>query len=483
MGTPLTLSATASSGLAVNFTSITPGICTVSDGKATFVASGTCSIDANQPGDSTYAAATQVARGFTVTGVAQTITFATIPAQKVGTPLTLSATASSGLAVNFTSTTPGICTLSGATATFVASGTCSIDANQPGNSTYAAAAQVVRSFAVSGGAPAGIAQTITFATIPAQKVGTPLTLSATASSGLAVSFTSTTPGICTVSGTTATFVASGACSIDANQPGNSTYAAAAQVVRSFTVTGVAQTITFATIPAQKVGTPLMLSATASSGLSVSFTSTTPGICTVSGTTATFVASGTCSIDASQPGNSTYAAAAQVVRSFTVTGVAQTITFATIPAQKVGTPLMLSATASSGLAVSFTSTTPGICTLSGATATFVASGTCSIDANQPGNSTYAAAAQVVRSFTVTGVAQTITFATIPAQKVGTPLTLSATASSGLAVSFTSTTPGVCTVSGTTATFVASGTCSIDANQPGNSTYAAAAQVVRSFAVKE
>jgi hypothetical protein len=66
-------------------------------------------------------------------------------------------------------------------------------------------------------------------------------------------------------------------------------------------------------------------------------------------------------------------------------------------------------------------------------------------------------------------------------VGTPLTLSATASSGLAVSFTSTTTSVCTVSGTTATFVASGTCTIDANQAGNSAYAAAPQLQQSFTV--
>jgi hypothetical protein len=66
-------------------------------------------------------------------------------------------------------------------------------------------------------------------------------------------------------------------------------------------------------------------------------------------------------------------------------------------------------------------------------------------------------------------------------VGTPLTLSATATSGLAVSFTSTTTGICTISGTTATFIASGTCTIDANQAGNSTYAAATMVPQSFQV--
>jgi sugar lactone lactonase YvrE len=81
-------------------------------------------------------------------------------------------------------------------------------------------------------------QTIVFPAIPAQTVGTPLTLSATASSGLAVTFTSTTTSICTVSGSTATFIASGACTIDANQAGNSAYAAASQAQQSFTVNAV-----------------------------------------------------------------------------------------------------------------------------------------------------------------------------------------------------------------------------------------------------
>jgi cellulose 1,4-beta-cellobiosidase len=166
----------------------------------------------------------------------------------------------------------------------------------------------------------GQSQTITFATIPAQTVGTPLTLTATASSGLTVSFASTTTTICTVSGTTATFLAAGTCSITASQAGNGTFAAATPVTQSFTVNTAglkSQTITFATIPAQTVGTPLTLTATASSGLTVSLASTTTTICTVSGTTATFLAAGTCSITASQAGNSTFAAATPVTQSFTV----------------------------------------------------------------------------------------------------------------------------------------------------------------------
>ena len=79
------------------------------------------------------------------------------------------------------------------------------------------------------------------------------------------------------------------------------------------------------------------------------------------------------------------------------------------------------------------------------------------------------------------AQTITFANPGTQTVGVPLTLSAKASSDAAVTLTSATPGVCTVSGTTAAFVAAGTCTIDAGQSGNSTYAAASQVAQSFTV--
>ncbi len=78
-----------------------------------------------------------------------------------------------------------------------------------------------------------------------------------------------------------------------------------------------QTVYFNNPGTQTVGSQLALSAMTSSGLMVSFTSTTPSICTVSGTTATLVAAGTCTIDASAGGNITYAPATQVAQSFTV----------------------------------------------------------------------------------------------------------------------------------------------------------------------
>ena len=87
--------------------------------------------------------------GGTGTLSSQTITFNAIAPQKVGTPLTLSASASSGLPVTFASSTPTVCTVSGDTASFLAAGTCAIVASQAGNATYAAAPSVTQQFAVS----------------------------------------------------------------------------------------------------------------------------------------------------------------------------------------------------------------------------------------------------------------------------------------------------------------------------------------------
>ena len=475
VGTPLALAATASSGLAITFVSETYGTCTVSGSTATFIATGSCTIEAKQAGNSAWAAATPVLQSFTVSGKTQTISFANPGVQTVGTPLTLSATASSNLAVSFASTTTGICTVSNTTATFIATGSCTIQATQAGNTTWAAATPVSQSFTVNQ------AQTITFGAIAAQTVGKPLTLSATASSGLPVAFASTTTGVCTVANTTATFIASGSCTIQATQTGNTTYGAATPVSQTFTVNGAAQTITFKAPATQTVGTPLALVATASSGLTVAFTSQTTGICTVSGTTATLIASGTCTVQATQPGNTIYAAATAVAKNFAVVGQAQSITFANPGVQTAGTQLALTATASSGLAITFVSETAGICTVSGTTASFIAIGSCTIEAKQAGNSQWAAATAVMQSFTVNIGAQTITFKAPSTQTVGTPLTLVATSNSGLAVSFASQTTSVCTVSGTTATFIASGTCTIQATQPGNASFAAATPVTKSFAV--
>ena len=87
-----------------------------------------------------------------ITRYATTITFGALSTLTVGGNQPVTATANSGLAVTFSSSTPGVCTMAGATVTGVANGTCTIVASQAGNATYAAA-QVPASFLVSTNPP------------------------------------------------------------------------------------------------------------------------------------------------------------------------------------------------------------------------------------------------------------------------------------------------------------------------------------------
>jgi hypothetical protein len=479
--TSVGLSATASSGLTVTYASTTPTVCSVSGTTASLLISGSCTIEATQTGNGNYSAAPPVYRAFWVNLAHQTITFPAISTQTVLTSVGLSATASSDLTVSFASTTPTVCSVAAGatTASLLTIGTCTIHATQAGNTTYSAAPAVNTSFTV-----VGLAQTITFPTIATQYAASKVSLTATASSGLTVTYASTTPTVCTVSGTTASLLISGGCTIEAMQTGSSIYAAATPVYRAFWVNLAHQTITFPTIPPQVEMTSVPLSATASSGLAVSFASTTPSICTVSGTTASLLIPGTCTIQATQAGNSTtYNPAPAVNQSFTVR-TTQTITFPAIAVQYALASVSLSATASSGLAVTYASTTPTVCSVSGTTASLLISGSCTIEAMQAGNGAYAAAPVVYRAFWVNPAHQTIAFPN-PGPQSGVPsLSLSATASSGLTVSFASTTPTVCTVAAggsTTASLLIGGTCTIQATQTGNATYASAPAVNQSFTV--
>ncbi len=481
---PFTLTASASSGLPVTYVGNTPAACTVADGTVTILALGPCSITASQPGNTNYMAAVAVTQSFTVGGAEQTISFAALPNIALGsTPFTVTATATSGLPVTLTVSTPSVCTLVGTTLSAATIGTCSITASQSGNSSYAAAVSVTQSFSISQGS-----QTITFGALTDQVFpGAPSVVSATASSGLAVQFSTTTPLVCAVTGNSVSIGSAGTCSIVASQPGNANFPAAKPVTQTFNIAKAAQSIDFDSLSSAHVGDPpVPLIATATSSLTVTFASTTPAVCVVNMVNLSIVSVGTCSVVASQSGNGNYTAALPVTQSFTVSQGSQTITFSALPTITLGAAgITLSATASSHLPVSFASTTPSVCTVTGnptSTLTAVATGLCSVTASQSGGTNYAAAPTVTQSVTVKGKPQTITFGalpsiTLPASSFG----LTATASSGLTVTFSSNSPATCTVTGTILTPVAAGTCVVVASQPGDANFAAASPVTQIFTI--
>ena len=168
---------------------------------------------------------------------------------------------------------------------------------------------------------------------------------------------------------------------------------------------------------------------------------------------------------------------------------QTITFtSTAPSSATmgGATYTVTATGgASGNPVTFSSATTSVCSVSGSVVSFIGAGTCTIDANQAGNTNYGAAAQVTQSFPVGQGSQTITFtSTAPSSATmgGATYTVTATGgASGNPVTFSSATTSVCSVSGSVVSFIGAGTCTIDANQAGNTNYGAAAQVTQSFPV--
>jgi hypothetical protein len=115
--------------------------------------------------------------------------------------------------------------------------------------------------APGGGGSSKAVQSIAFSNPGSQNYGTTPTLVATSTSGLAVSVASSTGGVCTVAGSGAlAFLSAGTCTITADQAGNGAFAAAAQVIVSFTVAAVAP------------GAPTVSAATAGSAqASVAFT--------------------------------------------------------------------------------------------------------------------------------------------------------------------------------------------------------------------
>ncbi len=492
----VTVTATASpTGFAVVFTTTTPTVCTAGGthgATITLVGGGTCTVQADQPGNAIFAAAPSVQQSFGVGRTSQAITFAPLTDTSIlQSPVSVSASSSALLTVVFSTTTPNVCTsggTNGATITLIAAGSCTVEADQPGNATFNAATPVQRSFNVT-----RAQQAISFTALsPRTMLQSPVAVSATASSGLDVTFSTTTPGVCTSGGTNGariTLVAAGLCTVQADQAGNATFAAAPLAQQNFTVTKIDQTITFNAVADRSVlQSPFTVAATASSALTVTFSTSTPTVCTTSGGAVTLLTPGVCTVQADQAGNTTYNPAPSVGQSFTVTKADQTITFGPLGNVPVGPAITVSGTASSGLDVVFSTTTPTVCTASGTngtTITPIAFGTCTVQADQAGNTTYNAAPSVLQSFGVGKTDQTITFgalATAPVTQA--PITVAATASSGLVVTFSTSTPSVCTSSGSngaTITIVSAGTCRVSADQAGNGAFNPAATVTQSFTV--
>lgn len=415
----------------------------------------------------------------------QTITFPSIPGKTFGDAnFTLSASASSGLTVTYTSSNPNVATVNGNVVTIVGAGSTNITAKQTGNATFAAASDVVQLMTVS-----RASQTVTLEQIPDKRFGDPdFDIIASATSGLPVTFNTIDTDIVTVTGNRATIVGIGSFPFAAFQAGNSNYFPAFSVARSIVVRKGSQSISFTPPTARNVNAAnFSLQATSSSGLPVTFSSSNSAVATTTSEgVVTITGVGFTNITATQSGNSNYDAATESILSLEINTLTdQAITFNSIANKQFGDPSFnLNATGgASGNAVTYTSSNTNVATIVNNTVTIVGVGSTNITASQSGDSNHNPAVPVVQSLTVNKGDQTIAFGSLSNRTYGdASFMLNANGgSSGNPVIYTSSNTNVATINGNTVTIVGAGSTNITAIQAGNAFYNDATPVLQSLTV--
>jgi hypothetical protein len=247
-----------------------------------------------------------------------------------------------------------------------------------------------------------------------------------------------------------------------------------------TITGLLGIVNASTLTSQSISftlaspvtygvSPITLSATATSGLPVTFSSSNTSIATVSGNTLTIVGAGSVIITADQAGDATYAAAPSVTQTLIVNPIALTVSGAQV------TDKYYDGTTSAVI----TGTLVGI--INGDIVSLVGLGTfadpnaangIAVTANSILFGAQASNYTIVQPTGLTGnilpAIQTIAFTVAPMVTGEPAQTL--TSSSNFAPftpTYTSSNTAVATVTGTTLTVVGAGTTDITVTNPGNS----------------
>lgn len=409
---PFQIRALASSFLEVTFTSDTPGVCSIGNvlrngnfttAVLTFLAPGTCTITATQPGDQSWDPAPPQTRSVTVVGVPASVELADLEQTYDGTPRAVTvATNPAGLATTVTYDGSEVPPTDAGSYAVVATVT------EAGYDPVEATGTLVIS-------PA--AQSIDFGPLAGIAFGDPaVPLSATATSGLPVAFT--VAGPCTTDGSSVTATNAGTCTVTATQPGDGNWLAAPPVEQDLIIDGAASTITVTDWSTTYDGTPKPVTVTTDpAGLATTVTydgSETPP--TDAGSYAVVVT-------VVEPGY----VPEQVTGTLTIAQAPQTITVEPFRLQVFGDGgIDLITSATSGLPVELSAT--GVCTLTGNHVNQTGAGDCFVTLTQPGDDNWSAAPELVVNAEITKALPTATL-TGPAgdTAVGTDTTFTATVS--------------------------------------------------------
>ena len=303
---------------------------------------------------------------------------------------------------------------------------------------------------------------------------------------------------CTLSGATLTATQTGTCALNAETPATADHVAASATF-NVTITGTPQSINFGAGPLLTESdvpfgtTPPTLTATASSGLPVSYEITTPTICEAltpaspsDAWAIRLLNLGTCTVRATQAGNPVYERAPSIERSFTIVQGSQTIGLG-ILADRTFDPTVLQALprySSASLPLNYSGLSSSVCEPRFNGTSFelhtFRPGTCTIRAEQEGTSTYRAADPVTRTFEVFRLTQNplIFQAGSAYQAVNSSSGYGDGGGSTMAPFVASSlTPRTCTVSGRTIRYLRTGTCILQGFKDGNEWHQPASVKIR------
>jgi sugar lactone lactonase YvrE len=422
---PITLTASATSSLTVAF-SVLSGPGTINGSVLTVTGAGTIVIAANQAGNASYAPAAEVQQSITVNPATPTITWATPSPITYGTAL-------SAIQLDAVLSVAGSCTYLPAAGTVLSAGAQTLTATcTPTDTTDYSSVSKTVSLTVNQATP-----TIAWTAPSAITYGT--ALSATQlNAALSVA------GGCTYLPAAGTVLSAGVQTLTATcTPTDTTdYKTPMPSSMTLTVNRAPLTVT-ASSASIAYGAAVPVITPSYSGLvngdTSSVLTTAPSCATMYTTTsADGVYPTTCSGAVAANYNISYIAGAVTV------GLApQTITFTkpTTPVIYGASAATLSASASSGLAVTFSAS--GACAVTGSSLIYTSAGTCTVTASQAGNTDYAAATAVSYTVTVNQAMPTITWPTPAAITYGTALSaieLNATASVAGSITYTATPTG-------------------------------------------
>jgi hypothetical protein len=213
-------------------------------------------------------------------------------------------------------------------------------------------------------------------------------------------------------------------------------------------------------------------------LSLGVTSVTPLVCSTDGKQLKFLKEGSCNFSVSTPKTKEYQSK---VSNQNVTITASRIKpelnvdkIANQTAKDLPKSIeIFRVYSASGSLVLPQSTTPAVCFDSGFFVRIISGGTCTLTYQTQETATLLASDLYKVSFEVVRDAQTITF-TLPAKAniSSKNLSLTSTPSSGGAVTYTTSSTGICAVSGSTLSLLKNGNCVVVATQIGTATLAPA-----------